>query len=266
MKVGVFDSGLGGLTVVKAITQTFKGAQIFYIADTLFAPYGQKSKEQILNHSFDIANYLIKNHNIDALVVACNTATSAAIKELRAHYPKLIVIGTEPGIKPAINISKNGKIGVLATPATLKGEKYQLLVDKLSSSSSNITLYERACPGLVEQIEKGKIEDEKTFSMLDSWLKPMKEDGVDTIVLGCTHYPLVQKVIKDIMGEEINLIETGYAIANRLCDLSKDCGHNNNGDLLVNIYYTSDINLTMVNQILGSWNNGGKIKVRNINE
>ncbi|WP_419767521.1 glutamate racemase [Arcobacter sp.] len=266
MRVGVFDSGIGGLTVVKAITEVLKGAEIFYIADTKFAPYGEKSKEQILKHSFDIANYLVKTHNIDALVVACNTATSAAIKELREHFPNLIVIGTEPGIKPAISLSKNWKIGILATPATLKGEKYQLLVDKLSTSSSNITLHEQACPGLVQQIENGDIETEKTFEMLQNWLKPMREEGVDTIVLGCTHYPLVGNVIKKIMGENTNLIETGYAIANRLKDLSKNCGHFNDGVLKVNVYFTSEINETMISKILNSWNNGGKIVVRNINE
>ena len=266
MRVGVFDSGIGGLTVVKAITEVLKGADIFYIADTKFAPYGEKSKEQILKHSFDIANYLIKVHDIDALVVACNTATSAAIKELREEFPNLIVVGTEPGIKPAISLSKNGKIGILATPATLKGEKYQLLVDKLSTSSSNITLYEQACPGLVQQIENGDIEGEKTFEMLQNWLKPMKEEKVDTIVLGCTHYPLVENVIKKIMGEDTNLIETGFAIANRLKDLSKNCGHFNDGELKVNVYFTSEINETMISKILNSWNNGGKIVVRNINE
>ena len=266
MKVGVFDSGIGGLTVVKAITEVLKGAEIFYIADTKFAPYGEKSKEQILKHSFDIANYLIKVHDIDALVVACNTATSAAIKELREEFPNLIVVGTEPGIKPAISLSKNGKIGILATPATLKGEKYQFLVDKLSTSSSNITLHEQACLGLVQQIENGDIETEKTFEMLQNWLKPMREEGVDTIVLGCTHYPLVGNVIKKIMGENTNLIETGYAIANRLKDLSKNCGHFNDGVLKVNVYFTSEINETMISKILNSWNNGGKIVVRNINE
>lgn len=265
MKVGVFDSGLGGLTVVKAITQIFKGAQIFYIADTKFAPYGEKTKEQILNHSFDIANYLIQKHQIDALIVACNTATSAAIKELREHFPNILVIGTEPGIKPAIAASKNGKIGVLATPATLKGEKYQLLVDKLSSQSSHIKLYEQACPGLVDQIEAGKIDDEKTNSLLENWLSTMKTDGVDTIVLGCTHYPLVSNNIKKIMGE-ISLIETGDAIAKRLYDLSKNNGHENSGDLSVTLYFTSTINLAMIDKILTSWKNGGEINVRNINE
>ncbi len=111
MKVGVFDSGLGGLTVVQAITKTFKGAQIFYIADTLFAPYGEKSKEQILKHSFDVTNYLIAKHQIDVLIVACNTATSAAIKFLRDEFPKLIVIGTEPGIKPAMQNTLTKKVG-----------------------------------------------------------------------------------------------------------------------------------------------------------
>merc|ERR1711879_957855 len=111
------------------------GAQIFYIADTLFAPYGEKTQKQILQHSLDITNYLIDKHNIDVLIVACNTATSAAINELRQIFPKLIIIGTEPGIKPAIELSKNGNVGILATPATLKGDKYQSLVDKLSSKN-----------------------------------------------------------------------------------------------------------------------------------
>jgi glutamate racemase len=121
LKVGVFDSGLGGLTVVDAISKNFKGAQIFYIADTQEAPYGNKTKQQILEHSFEITQYLTDTHNINALIVACNTATSAAIKELREHFPSLIVIGTEPGIKPALMHTKTGHVGVMATKATLKG-------------------------------------------------------------------------------------------------------------------------------------------------
>ena len=265
MRVGIFDSGLGGLTVVKEIAKSLSGAQIFYIADTKFAPYGEKTKEQILQHSLDITDYLIKEHNINALVVACNTATSAAIQTLREKYSNLIVIGTEPGIKPALALSLTKSIGVLATPATLKGEKYQLLVDKLSSENE-IRLFEQECPGLVEQIESGDIYNKKIFSMLKKWLDPMKENRVDTIVLGCTHYPLISENIKEIMGKEINLIETGQAIAKRLKDLSLATGHDNSGDLKINIYFTGEINLKMIDNILDSWNNGGKIKVRNINE
>lgn len=265
MRVGIFDSGLGGLTVVKEISKTFKGAEIFYIADTKFAPYGEKSKEQILNHSLDVTSYLISKHQIDALIIACNTATSAAIKVLREKLPSLIVIGTEPGIKPALDMTDSGSVGVLATPATLEGEKYQSLVDKLSSDNE-VKLFEQACPGLVEQIENGNVSDKKTSLMLENWLEPMIENNVDTIVLGCTHYPLVSENIKNIMGKEITLIDTGFAIARRLEDLTNSKGHDNNGELKITIYFTGEINLNMIDNILDSWNNGGKIKVRNTYE
>jgi len=265
LRVGVFDSGLGGLTIVKAISETFKGAHIFYIADTLFAPYGEKTQSQILQHSLDITNYMIDKHNIDVLVVACNTATSAAIKSLREEFKNLIVIGTEPGIKPAIELTNSGNVGVLATVATLKGEKYQSLVDKLSSTNE-VKLFEQACPGLVEQIENGHIQEDRTFHMLENWLEPMKINSVDTIVLGCTHYPLISENIKKIMGQEINLVETGSAIARRLKELTKESGHKNSGQLKIQIYFTGDINLNMVDTILQSWENGGKIKVRKIDE
>lgn len=261
MKVGVFDSGLGGLTVVNALTQTFNKAQIFYIADTQVAPYGEKSKEEILTHSLEVARHLIDNHQIDALIVACNTATSAAITELRINFPNLIIIGTEPGIRPALNQTKTGNVGVLATPATLKGDKYQLLVNELSSNNS-VKLHEQACPGLVEQIELGKIETEDTFSMLENWLKPMAENKVDTIVLGCTHYPLISSNIKRIMGDDIQLIETGNAIANRLNDLTKLKNYNTCSDIKVFIYFTGELNTDMVNNILKDWQIGGKIMIR----
>lgn len=129
----MFDSGLGGLTVLSAIQKVFKGAELFYIADTAYAPYGEKTVEQILNRCDNITRYLLETHAIEALIVACNTATSAAIKHLREKFPFLIVIGTEPGIKPAILNTKTAQVGVLATPATLKGDKYQLLVNELSN-------------------------------------------------------------------------------------------------------------------------------------
>lgn len=265
MKVGVFDSGLGGLTIVQAITKNFKGAQIFYIADTKFAPYGEKTKEQILAHSLHITNYLIENHDIDALIVACNTATSAAIKDLRKEFPNLIVIGTEPGIKPAMQNSLTKNIGVLATEATLNGNKYQQLLEELSREHE-VLVHDQACPGLVEQIEDGKISDEKTFHMLDGWLKPMAKKEVDTIVLGCTHYPLVSPIIKEIMGANVELIETGSAIANRLEDLSLKNGHNNSGDLNIKIFYTGNIKQNMINMILDSWQDGGKISIKDRDE
>lgn len=249
MKVGVFDSGLGGLTVLKSILKVFRNAEIFYIADTAYAPYGEKKSEEILNRCDKITEYLLENYGIEALIVACNTATSAAIKHLREKFPFLIVIGTEPGIKPAILNTKSLNVGILATPATLKGDKYQLLVNDLSSIKK-VKLYEQACIGLVEQIEKGEIDNSKTYEMLENWLKPMKASNVDTIVLGCTHYPLVDNVIKKIMGEEVVLIETGDAIAKRLLNLSKDRNHINQGELKILILHTGHININMVETIL----------------
>ena len=253
MKVGVFDSGLGGLTVVSSIQKVFKGAELFYIADTAYAPYGEKTVQEILNRCDNITQYLLSNHGIEALIIACNTATSAVIKHLREKFPFLIIIGTEPGIKPAILNTKTSRVGVLATPATLKGDKYQLLVNELSNIKK-VTLYEQACIGLVEQIEKGEINSSKTFNMLEKWLEPMKQNGVDTIVLGCTHYPLVDEIIKKIMGNDITLIETGNAIANRLKLLSEELGHKNQGKLKISVCFTGEINKQMIEKILKNKN------------
>ena len=253
MKIGVFDSGLGGLTVVSSIEKIFKGAELFYIADTAYAPYGEKTPEEILNRCDNITTYLLQNHGIEALIVACNTATSAAITHLREKFPFLIVIGTEPGIKPAIMNTKTLHVAVLATPRTLKGDKYQLLVNELSAIKE-IKLHEQACIGLVEQIEKGDVDTKETFNMLEKWLEPMKSSNVDTIVLGCTHYPLVANVIKQIMGNEITLIETGDAIANRLKILSEEKGHINEGPLKIDVCHTGIINKYMIEKILNNKN------------
>ena len=249
MRIGVFDSGLGGLTVVQAMTKVIKGAEIFYIADTKNAPYGEKTPEQILQYSLHITQYLIDTHQIDALILACNTATSSAIKHLREQYPTLIIIGTEPGIKPAIENTKTGKVGVLATPATLKGEKYQELAASLSSEKS-VELFEQACPGLVEQIEKGEAHSVQTRKMLELWLNPMREKNVDTIVLGCTHYPLVGELISDVMQCDVTLIHTGKAIAKHLLLLGSKKGHINEGELPIAIYATADIERKSIEDIL----------------
>lgn len=249
LNIGVFDSGLGGLTVVQAMKESIKGADIYYIADTIHAPYGEKTQEEILQYTFDITEYFIKTYNIDALVVACNTATTAAIKRLRARYPQLIIVGTEPGIKPAITATQSGKVGILATPATLKSDKYQQLVKTLATDSE-ITLYEQACPGLVEQIEEDLIDSEETRHMLERWLCGMRESGVDTIVLGCTHYPLAAEMISALMDHQVTLIHTGQAIAKRLLKLAEEKGHINEGDLSLAIYTTGPINEKFIDKIL----------------
>jgi len=262
MKIGVFDSGLGGLTVVQAMTQVIKGAQIFYVADTKNAPYGEKTSEQILQYSLNITQYLINTHQIDALILACNTATSSAIEHLRKMYPSLIIIGTEPGIKPAIAQTKTGKIGVLATPATLQGDKYQTLAQTLSLEKS-VDIYEQACPGLVQQIEKGEMDSAETMYLLEKWLAPMRENNVDTIVLGCTHYPLVSQSIENIMNCDVNLIHTGEAISKHLLTLSAQKGHVNEGELLVHIHTTGELQVHVISSIIDTYENIYTIEIEN---
>jgi len=249
LRIGVFDSGLGGLTVVQSLSQVIKGAELFYIADTKNAPYGEKTQEQILQYSLEITDYFIKHHQIDALVVACNTATSAAISKLREKYPKLILVGTEPAIKPAIEQTKTRMVGVLATPATLRGDKYQALVEKLSSIKK-IKLFEQACPRLVEHIENGTLESRECMILLETWLSPMRDEDVDTIVLGCTHYPLASKVIRKMMKKEVNLLDSGKAIAQRLLMLLREEGHKNEGILHETFYSTGVIDHKVVKRLV----------------
>jgi len=248
IRVGVFDSGLGGLTVVSAILKQLPNIDLIYIADSARSPYGEKSHDTIKRYSFEIANYLIKTYNIDALVLACNSATSASIKDLREHYNTLPIIGIEPGIKPAIKVTKSKKIGVLATPATLSGKKYQDLI-RVSAKDSNVKLYEQPCFGLAKMIEEGKANSQETKELLKRWLEPMRDDSVDTIVLGCTHYPLVKDAIKEIMKRDINFIETGEAIAKRLESLLSKPLPKSGG--LLKIYSTGKIDKEAVKNILG---------------
>jgi len=262
LKIGVFDSGLGGLTVVQALSQVIKGAELFYIADTANAPYGEKTTEQILQYSLDITQYLLDTHQIDILIIACNTATSAAIKSLRERYNTLIIIGTEPGIKPAIEHTITGKIGILATPATLRGDKYQSLVNALASQK-DVTLFEQACPGLVEQIEKGEISTDKTKMLLEQWVLPMKENDVDTIVLGCTHYPLVSETISKIMLGDVKLIDTGAAIARHVLELALQRGHINQGTCCISVVSTGNIYKEMIYTIFGEEFEVNYIKITN---
>ncbi|MBA1419414.1 MAG: glutamate racemase [Epsilonproteobacteria bacterium] len=262
LKIGVFDSGLGGLTVVKALSEVIQNAQIFYVADTKHAPYGEKTPKQILQYSLNITQYLLDTYQIDILIIACNTATSAAIKTLRERYPSLIIIGTEPGIKPAMEHTVTGKIGILATPATLRGDKYQSLANVLASQK-DILLFEQACPGLVEQIEKGEISTEETKTLLEQWVLPMKENNVDTIVLGCTHYPLVGETISKIMLCDVKLIDTGAAIARRVLDLALQRGHVNQGTCGISVESTGDIYKEIISTIFEEELEVNYIKIAN---
>lgn len=216
--IGIFDSGIGGLSVLRHIRELLPNETLCYFADSGFAPYGDKTEEEVMQRTLVVVQQLVQQ-GVKAIVVACNTATASAMALLRAQYPDLILVGVEPGLKPAANLSKTARIGVLATSRTLASQKYQQLCDQIQQAT-HAHFINQACPGLVTQIELGEIDGEVTSSLLKKYLQPIFEAKADTIVLGCTHYPFVGNQIKRIASEEsqhpIQLIDTGLAIAQQL--------------------------------------------------
>lgn len=216
--IGVFDSGVGGLSVLRHIRAQLPHEHLIYFADSGFAPYGNKPEAVVTARALAIAAFLIAR-GAKALVVACNTATVAAIAALRARYPQLPVVGVEPGLKPAAALTRSGKIGVLATDGTLAGEKF-LLLRELIGRASNVQFLLRGCPGLADQIEKGELDTEATRAMLERYIAPLLAQGADTLVLGCTHYPFVLEAIGRIVrgsgARDVTLVDTGEAVARQL--------------------------------------------------
>lgn len=224
--IGVFDSGVGGLSVLRHIRALLPHEHLLYFADSAFAPYGDKPEQVIAERSLAIAVFLVAQ-GAKALVVACNTATVGAIKLLRAHYPDMPIVGVEPGLKPGAAATRNGKVGVLATDGTLAGEKFQLLREQISASS-NAQFLLQGCTGLADQIEVGELDSDATAAMLARYIVPLLDQGADTLVLGCTHYPLVQAAIERIVAgattRSIVLVDTGEAVARQLVRLLAAAG------------------------------------------
>jgi glutamate racemase len=210
--IGIFDSGLGGLTVFEDVQALLPHENLIYIADSAFAPYGEKDEETIVERCFVVADILVKKHQIKALVVACNTATAAAIHLLREHLD-IPVIGMEPAIKPAVDTTESGVVGVLATENTLKSDKFSSLLDKHQHRARILT---QPCVGLVQAIEQGELHSERTQALLKKYVRPLLDAGADTIVLGCTHYPLLEKSIRKLVGKNVHIMSTGAAVAKQL--------------------------------------------------
>jgi len=230
--VGVFDSGVGGLSILQHIRRILPHESLIYFADSAFAPYGEKSESDITERCLAVAEFLLQQH-IKALVVACNTATAAAIKALRERYPELIIIGIEPGLKPAATQSQHKIVGVMATQFTLQSEKFKKLRTQISAETS-VRFEEQACIGLVNQIEKGELRSTTTLKLVRNYVTPLLQAGADTLVLGCTHYPFVAHLIEQVIREfqtqsptnlkSIQLIDTGVAVALQLQRLLEQAG------------------------------------------
>jgi len=209
--IAVFDSGVGGISVLKHIHSLLPNEHLLYVADSIHAPYGNKSAAEIQARCFAITDFLIAK-DAKALVVACNTATAAAIDQMRAKY-SLPIIGMEPAVKPAAEASQTGIIGVLATTGTLQSAQFAAL---LESYGRNVEVVTQACVGLVECVERGELRDDSTKALLRKYCQPLLDEGADTIVLGCTHYPLLKSLIQEVVGADVVLIDTGAAVASQL--------------------------------------------------
>ncbi|RNF29269.1 glutamate racemase [Massilia aurea] len=219
--VGIFDSGVGGLSVLRHIQAQLPHEHLLYLADTGFAPYGDKPESIVVERVLAIGDFLLAQ-GAKALVVACNTATVAAVRELRAVHPGLPIVGVEPGLKPAAALTRTGKVGVLATERTLRGAKFLQLRDQVHLDSGAEFLLQ-PCVGLADQIEFGELDSTATSAMLERFIMPLLTQGADTLVLGCTHYPLVrssiERLLKNAGRPDVALVDTGDAVARQLARL-----------------------------------------------
>jgi glutamate racemase len=208
-KVGLFDSGVGGLSVLRELAKLLPGADYVYVADSIHCPYGSRSDDDIRLLSRGIAAWLI-DQGVDLVVVACNTASAAALCHLRQLYSAMPFVGMVPAIKPAALATRSGVVGVLATPVTYQGQLYHDVVDHLGRA---VRLISRVCPGLVARIEEGDLDGPLTVALLRTCLEPMLAAGADTLVLGCTHYPFVIPAIRAIAGQGLQILEPSEAVA-----------------------------------------------------
>ena len=210
--VGVFDSGVGGLSVLREIRSSLPAQPVLYFADQANVPYGIRQLEEVRTFARGISRYLLEL-GAEVIVVACNTASVAALHTLREEFSPIPFVGMEPAVKPAVEQSQTGRVGVLATEATFHTSMYASVVERFAQG---VTLYEDPCPGLVAQVEIGDLTSAATRQILERALLPMMDKGVDTIVMGCTHYPFVIPLIKEIVGEEVRVIDPAPAIARQV--------------------------------------------------
>ena len=216
--VGIFDSGLGGLSVLRHIHEQLPREALLYFADSAFAPYGGKPEAAVVDRTLAIADFLAAQ-GVKALVIACNTATATAITAVRQRYPSLPVVGVEPGLKPAALRSVSRIVGVLATERTLGSARFQALEAQLAEAS-RVRFLAQACSGLADQVEKGELRSAATASLVRRYVEPLIAQGADTLVLGCTHYPfllpLIAATAKSAGAPEVAIIDTGTAVARQL--------------------------------------------------
>ncbi len=207
--IGIFDSGVGGLSVLRAMRALMPSENVIFFGDQGHVPYGPRPLEEVRAFSVGITRWLLEE-GAKLIVAACNTASAAALKYLRETFPDVKFVGMEPAVKPAAEWTRSRVVGVLATPATFQGALYASVVERFANG---VEILQNTCPGLVQEIEKGNLEGEETRRILESALLPMLEKNVDTVVLGCTHYPFVIPLIERIAGESVRVIDPAPSVA-----------------------------------------------------
>jgi glutamate racemase len=207
--LGIFDSGVGGLSVLRHIRAQWPAADLLYLADTAHVPYGPRPLAEVRAFAEIITRFLLAQ-GAQVIVVACNTASAAALKHLRATFPGTPFVGMEPAVKPAAEQTRTGVVGVLATPATFQGELFNSVVERFANG---VTVLPQVCPGLVQQIEAGRLDTPDTEAMLRAWVEPLLAQNIDALVLGCTHYPFVIPLLEKICGPGVRVIDPAPAVA-----------------------------------------------------
>lgn len=218
--VGVFDSGVGGLTVAREITRQLPSESIIYFGDTARVPYGSKSKDTIIRYSRQIVRFL-QTKNVKAIVVACNTASAFALDTIEAELNIPVIGVVKPGAKSAIDNTKNKRIGIIGTEGTINSKLY---TEYIHGIDPEITVIGKACPLFCPLVEEGMLHDSVTYEIARRYLDELKEQNIDSLILGCTHYPLLRSTIREIMGEEVNLVNPAYETAISLGEMLKENG------------------------------------------
>lgn len=218
--IGIFDSGIGGLTVFRAIRSALPGESLIYLGDTARVPYGNKSAETIVRYSLEDAEFLLKR-KVKAIVIACNTSSSYAIPELTARSGVPVIGVIEPGVSAAINATKNNSIGVIGTNSTIQSNQY---AKGLKAVRKDVKVVSLPCPMFVPLVEEGWLDNEVTLAAAERYLATLRSEEIDTLILGCTHYPLLKKVIQKVMGKAVRLVDSAESLAE---DLKKMLSKNN---------------------------------------
>jgi glutamate racemase len=234
--IGVFDSGVGGLTVVKELIRALPGEDIVYFGDTARVPYGIKSKDTVIRFSIENILFLLKQ-DVKLICVACNTASSLALPAIKKHFRVPIVGVIAPGVKEAVYATRNKRIGIIGTRGTVKSRAYEIGIKQLDPRVSVTAV---ACPLFVPFVEEGWLSGPVLLEVAKTYLKPLKSAGVDTVILGCTHYPLLKDAIRKVLGKEIRLIDSAKQVAMEVKEILANSGMLNNSSRGRQKFYVSD--------------------------